>query len=67
MAKKTFKWKFEVELSVDEIWVADGFNPTPEMVAELFSDNWLDYATEDEFKVKAKVIAKPDAKLVRKA
>jgi hypothetical protein len=66
MAKK-LKWVFRVELAVDPIWVADGFRPTARQVEELFTDHWLDFAYEHEFKARAVVISKPTAKEIRMA
>jgi hypothetical protein len=59
------KWKVEITLSVDDIWVADGFEATKERIEEHMLEI-LPQAYEHEFKVNAKVISAPDKKVIDK-
>lgn len=59
---KKFKWV--VEFTVDETWVADGFDLTEERAHEMIqNDLRYSYSTETS----AKVITAPDPKLIAKA
>ena len=60
MSKK-FKWT--VEFSVDESWVADGFNLTDERALDMLASD-LSYAYGHE--LGAKVLTAPDAKAIAK-
>lgn len=53
--KKPYTWT--IKLSVDEIWVKDGFNPTEEALQEAILTNCLGYARPAE--VKVDIISKP--------
>lgn len=58
--------KWTVEFEVDDIWVADGFNPSEEDMQELLLEGWLRHATHNE--VKAKIVKKPsDKKIIKLA
>lgn len=57
---KKFKWL--VEISVDEKWVADGFNITRDRLCDQLQE-WLPYATSDE--IKGRVIYRPDPKDIK--
>jgi hypothetical protein len=59
---KRFKWTLSVE--VDETWVADGFDFTPDRVQEM-SESLIAYAYPSE--VKVKVVTAPDPRDVRRA
>lgn len=61
MAKK-FKWTVEIE--IDEVWVADGFELTEERLIDMVQSD-LQYATESEIKVK--ILKSPDEKAISKA
>jgi hypothetical protein len=60
MAK--FKWTIEIE--VDETWVADGFDATDERMHSMLAHH-LPYAYGHE--LKAKVLARPADEAVAKA
>lgn len=57
-----FKWTLEVE--VDETWVADGFDFHEDRVREL-AEGLIAYAYPHE--VKVRVLSAPDPKAIRKA
>lgn len=59
-------WKIEVTLTVDESWIADGFNAANrlEEIEEKLT-YLLPYAYENEFKVTAKIKTAPDAKVIQ--
>ena len=59
---KTFKWT--VEFEVDEVWVADGFEPTDLHFHDMLS-SWLSFATPDE--ISAKILKSPKQYDIRKA
>lgn len=59
---KRFKWV--VEIWVDRLWVADGFDLTPECADDMLA-GYLEYAYGSE--IRAKVISSPDKNLIRKA
>jgi hypothetical protein len=61
MAKK-FRWT--VEFTVDETWVADGFELTQERALEMLAKD-LSYAYEHE--LGARIVSEPDQKAIRKA
>lgn len=58
------KFKWTVEIEVDEIWVADGFNLDNDRMQDIML-NELDFASSSE--VKAKVIKAPSVASIRKA
>lgn len=58
-----YKFKWMVEITVDETWVADGFDLTKDRAQEMVAKT-LPYATNSE--IKARVISTPDKKLIRK-
>lgn len=63
MAKqKRFKWV--VELEIDPVWVADGFDPANEQI-ETIMHNSLAYVRFDE--LKAKVLKRPADKDIARA
>jgi hypothetical protein len=53
--KNKFKWTVEIE--VDEVWVKDGFDLTGEMVQQALLEYALGYAYDHE--VKAQVLSSP--------
>jgi hypothetical protein len=57
---KRFKWVVEIE--VDEKWVADGFDLTNENITDRFQD-MLPYATSNE--VSGKILKAPSKKAIR--
>lgn len=59
---KWFKWT--VEVSVEQSWIADGFDLDNERAKAMLAKT-LPYANNAE--LRAKVITKPDRKLIRKA
>lgn len=59
---RRFKWV--VEFEVDEVWVADGFEITNDVAAEMIEKR-LGYANDSE--ISARVIAAPDATAIREA
>ncbi len=59
---ETFKWT--VEFTVDETWVADGFEMTPE-IAKAMIEKQLGYSYSHE--TDAKVIKAPAQAAIRKA
>lgn len=61
MAKK-FKWT--VEFTVDEIWVADGFDLTDDRARDMIAS---DLAWAQGSEVAAKVLKAPDPAAIRKA
>ena len=58
------KFKWLVEFSVDEKWVADGFEMTNDVAFEMLSGH-LGWANFDE--LKAKVVKYPSNKSIKKA
>ena len=60
--KKFFKWAVEIE--INEVWVADGFEVTAERIQELIQEA-IGYAYDHESRVR--VIAAPDPEEIRKA
>lgn len=62
MIKKAFKWT--VEFTVDETWVADGFDLNEERALGMV-ENALPFAYEHEFS--AKVIKSPEKSAILKA
>lgn len=61
MAKK-FKWT--VEFTVDETWVADGFELTQERALEMLA---RDLSFADDHELGARIVSAPDQKAIRKA
>jgi len=61
--KRRFKWTVEIE--VDEIWVADGYEATAERVQEAILSYSLGYARDEE--VKVKIIKAPSRKSIAAA
>ena len=59
---KQFKWT--VEFSVSETWVADGFDLTQERALDML-ENDLTYAYGHE--LGARILKKPNIKAIRKA
>lgn len=59
---KTFKWV--VEITVDETWVADGFDLTAERVEAMIGSD-LRFANENEYG--AKILKAPKKKDIEKA
>jgi hypothetical protein len=57
-----FKWTIEIE--VDEVWIADGFDLTDDIANRMVLRE-LNYA--DEHEVTAKVVKSPSVESVRKA
>lgn len=55
-----FKWTIEIE--VDEVWVADGFDMTDERALQMLGEH-LPYANMT-YELKARVIGFPDPDLV---
>lgn len=56
---KYFKWKVEVEIKVDPMWVADGYYPNPERIEEGLR---LSHASAPEMPIRAKVMSGPTQK-----
>lgn len=63
--KKRFIWKLEVELSIDPMWVADGFEATPGRIKELLEEKLLDYAYGHEKIIKVKTLEAPEQSRIR--
>jgi hypothetical protein len=63
MTKKKFKWILEVE--IDEIWVAYGYKATAENIKDAIMSHSLCYAYNQEVKVKQ--LSKPDKRSVDEA
>ena len=61
--KKKYTWVFE--LTVDERWVADGFNPDALQLKDGIRSSMLGYAYDHE--VRVKLAKKPSQKVVAKA
>jgi hypothetical protein len=61
--KKFFTWKLEIQLEVDEIWVADGYYPDR---ARIEADLVLSQAYSSEFRVKVKKLSGPSKSQVAK-
>ena len=59
---KRFKWTVEIE--VDEKWVADGFDLTNDNITDRLQ-SMLPFATSDE--VSGKILRAPSKKAIRKA
>jgi hypothetical protein len=60
-------WKLELEIEVDDVWIGDGFEATPERIKECLENNLLTWAYLDEevfFRVKA--ISGPSKSTIRK-
>jgi hypothetical protein len=57
------KFKWTVEITVDKVWVADGFELDDERATDMVLND-LQFATHDE--VKCKVIKSPDPENVAK-
>lgn len=58
------KFKWTVEIEVDEVWVADGFDLDNDRMNDIMLEH-LSYATSSE--VKCKVVKSPSVASVRKA
>lgn len=61
-AARRFRWVVEIE--VDEIWVADGFDLTEDRLEEMVLAD-LSFARSDE--VAVKVLRTPDPAVIREA
>lgn len=59
---KRFKWTVQIE--IDETWVADGFELTADRVQDMLLSE-LSYAREDE--VSARVLRAPSPAAIRRA
>lgn len=60
------KFKWTVEIEIDETWVEDGFDlEDDDAVADMIKGSRLGYATSQE--VKSKVLKRPPDELVAKA
>lgn len=57
------KYKWTVEISVDDCWVADGFDMDDEKAQDMLAD-FMPYAHGSE--IKAKVIKRPAKKSILK-
>jgi hypothetical protein len=58
------KLKWTVQFSVDASWIKDGFNLDDDVVLDMLADR-LPYARTGT-ELRAKIIAKPDKKIIRK-
>lgn len=63
MPKQKFKWVVEIE--IDEIWVSDGYEATADNVKEAILGYSLGYANDHE--VKTKLLKSPKSIAIRKA
>ncbi len=63
--KKAKKFKWVIELEVDELWVADGYEARAEDIQEAILSYSLGCARYDE--VKVKILEAPTQKRVDKA
>ena len=61
---KKFKWTFQVTIETVEMWVEDGFNPSADQIEQALDERLLGYAYGNEKRIKAKLISKPNQKLV---
>jgi hypothetical protein len=61
----TTKFKWTVEIEINPIWVADGYEATPMRIKDAILNYDLGYAMESEVRVKA--IKSPPKKDIRKA
>lgn len=61
-SKRRFRWTVEIE--VDETWIADGFNLTQDRLTQMILSD-LNFAYPHE--VGARIVKSPDAKLIRAA
>ena len=52
-------WTLEVTISVADSWVADGFEATPEHIADTLTEGILGWARSDEKEVTARTISAP--------
>jgi hypothetical protein len=60
---KPFKWVIEIE--VDKVWVADGFDITENsFIAELLLKHWLTHAYG--YEVKSKILSSPGKRRIKK-
>jgi len=62
------KFVLQVEMTVDDSWISDGFNLHGEHMENTkeFIRGLLPYAYSHEFKVKAKLISGPDKSILKK-
>lgn len=63
MQTKTKKVKWTIQVEVDEVWVADGFDFNQDCCQKV-ADNLIDYAYPEE--VSVKVIKAPPTAKIRK-
>lgn len=62
------KWLIQIEIKVADLWIEDGFDMSKriEDLEEQIVSQMLPYAYGHEVNVKAKIISKPDPKIIRK-
>lgn len=66
---KPFTWKASLTLTIDPVWVADGFDLAEERLNRILREafeNELPFATEGEVEVSGTVTQAPDPKAVRR-
>lgn len=56
---------YTFQISISEVWVADGCNPTAEQIKDAIRQAMLGYSHEDE--VRVKLVKDADQKAVAKA
>lgn len=64
-----YKWTARVNVEIADLWVADGFDLTPERAEEIFTDAIdavLTTAHGHERKVSVSITRAPDPKAIRK-
>lgn len=61
-------WKIELTVSVDDTWIADGFDASEriDQIQDLLAGDLLPYAYGHEIDVKAKVKTAPRRSIIRK-
>lgn len=65
-----FTWTATIEIEVDRVWVADGFELTPDRLNRMLArmiEYELGYATPDEVFARGSVTAAPSADAIRAA
>lgn len=62
-----FRWV--VEFSVEELWVADGFNLTPEVAVDMIAMRLplANVGSDEHSEVSARVISRPTDAFIRRA
>lgn len=63
--KKPKKFKWVVEIEVDEVWVADGYEANADRVKDAIMEYSLGYAYDSE--VNVKILKAPTKKSIAKA